>query len=100
MKYIVVSAIKTDKQGETSVIRYPFVFPNTLVHAHIAKVVTLLLSLMHPTHEVKATSAGEVNSMDFDGDCYGGSDTLKLKSAEGDTNLLKMNDYGSGMLEI
>jgi hypothetical protein len=102
MKYIVVSAIKTSKVpgGDTSVIRYPFVFPNNFVHLHVSKVVSLLVSLMHPTHEIRTTSAGDINSMDFNGDCSGKSDSLNVKSADGDTNLVKMNDYGAGMLEM
>ena len=102
MKYVVVSAIKTSNKpgGDTSVIRYPFVFPNNLVHLHIYKVMSLLISFMHPTHEIRITSAGDLNSMDFEGECSGKSDSLGIKSAPGDTNLIKMNDYGSGMLEM
>jgi hypothetical protein len=101
MKYVVISAIKPSKvPGEdASVIRYPFIFPNNLVHLHMSKVVSLLVSLMHPTHEIRTTSAGDINSMDFDGKCSGKSESLNVKSAEGDTQLLRMNDYGSGMLE-
>ena len=99
MKYIVVSAIKRKGENE-SVIRYPFVFPNNLVHANVAKVMCLLISLMHLKRDVLVTSAGDVNSTDFTGECSGKSDTLNLKSAKGDTNLLSMNDYGAGMLEL
>lgn len=102
MKYVVISAIKPSKVpgNNPSVIRYPFIFPNNLVHLHVSKVVSLLVSLMHPTHEIRTTSAGDVNSMDFVGDCHGKSESLNVKSAAGDTNLVKMNDYGSGMLEM
>ena len=102
MKYVVISAIKTSNKpgGDTSVIRYPFVFPNNFVHLHVSKLVALLVSFMHPTHQIKVTSAGELNSMDFEGECFGKSESLKVPSAHGDTNLLKMNDYGSGMLEM
>lgn len=100
MKYIVVSAIKSDKAGGVSVIRYPVIFPNNFVHLHVSKLVSLLVSLMHPTHEIKTTSAGDINSMDFEGECSGKSESLGVPSAHGDTQLVKMNDYGSGMLEM
>lgn len=95
MKYIVISA--TDKD---SVIRFPFIFPNQLVHARVAKVMTLLIGLMFIKRDVEVTSAGEINSMEFAGTCYGKSDTLKLKSFPvEDTTLIKMNDYGAGMTD-
>ena len=101
MKYVVISAIHTNRQsGNTSVIRYPFIFPNMLVHSHVAKVASLLVSFMHPTHDIKTTSAGEINSADFKGECYGESTSLNIPSAHGDTNLVQMNDYGSGMVEM
>ena len=100
MKYVVISAIKTNKDGVTSVTRYPFIFPNLLVHSHVSKVASLLVSFMHPTNEIKATSAGELSSVEFKGECYGESTTLNLKAADGDANLIYMNDYGSGMAEM
>ena len=100
MKYVVISAIKTRKDGEPSVVRYPFVFPNNFVHMHVSKVVALLVSFMNPTHEIKVTSAGDLNSMDFQGECSCKSDSIGVSSADGDTQLLRMNDYGSGLLEI
>lgn len=102
MKYVVISAIKTSNKpgGNPSVIRYPFIFPNNFVHLHVSKLVALLVSFMHPTHEIKVTSAGDINSMDFDGECSGKSSSLNIPSAHGDTNLVKMNDYGSGMVEM
>lgn len=102
MKYVVVSAITPSKKPgqEPSVIRYPFVFPNNLVHAHVGKVASLLISFMHLRADIKITSAGDVNSADFTGECSGESESLGVKSATGDTNLLRMNDYGAGMLEM
>lgn len=96
MKYIVITC--EDKKKD-SVMRFPIIFPNSLVHEHVSRVMCLLLSLMFLRHEVKATSAGEINSMDFSGMCHGKSDTLQLKSnSVEDTQLVRMNDYGSGMM--
>jgi hypothetical protein len=100
MKYVVISAVKTDRKGDTSVIRYPFVFPNTFVHSHIARALGLVISFVHPSHSILTTSAGDVNSMDFGGECSGESTSIGIKSAAGDTNLLRMNDYGSGIDKI
>ena len=82
-------------------MRFPFIFPNMLVHAHVAKVTSLLISMMYPAYQVTTTGAGELNSMDFDGECYGESTTLNIKSkGVEDTQLVRMSDYGSVMTDI
>ncbi|CAB4194487.1 hypothetical protein UFOVP1254_84 [uncultured Caudovirales phage] len=94
MKYIVISA--ANKSGEH---RFPFIFPNNLVHSHVAKVMTLLVSLMFPTRDVTVTSAGEINAIEFSGECFGKSTTLGLESKPvEDTQLVRMNDYGAGSM--
>ncbi len=102
MKYIVITASKISKKpgGDTSIMRFPFIFPNMLVHSHVAKVTSLLISLMYPQYQTNITSAGEINSMDFTGNCFGESTTLNVKAAEGDTQLVRMSDYGANLMEI
>lgn len=103
MKYIIVTASKTSKKpgGETSVIRYPFIFPNMLVHSHVGKCMCLLVSLMHPDYQPVVTSAGEMNSMEFEGECHGESTSIGCKSkGPEDTHLIRMSDYGANMMEI
>jgi len=100
MKYIVLTVTQPPKGDESPfVMRYPIVFPNNMVHAHVAKVNSLLLEMMFPKATVTATSAGECNSMAFGGELYGESTSLNVKSkGQEDTNLLKMCDYGAGMV--
>lgn len=101
MKYIVISITMPPRQQEKEpafVMRFPFIFPDMLVHAHVAKAQCLLLDLMYPgAKSVEVTSAGSMNSMAFDGDAYGKSDTLNLKSDPSDTSLIRNCDYGGVM---
>lgn len=97
MKYIVITSTPRDKPDGIA-IRTPFMFPEMLVHDHVAKAMLLLLSLMFPAHDSKVTSAGEFSSMSFEGECGGESTSIGIKSKpEEDTLLIRMNDYGAGM---
>lgn len=94
MKYVVLTVAK----GRDTKYRFPIIFPNNLVHDHVAKAVGLLLQLMFIQSKVTVTSAGEVNSMDFAGECYGDSESCGVKSkGVEDTQLIKLNDYGAGV---
>lgn len=99
MKYIVVSAVEA-KKDNPSVIRYPFIFPNMLVHAHIGQLLCFLVRFLHPAYEVSCTSAGEISSISIEGECHGESTTLGIESDPEDTNLIRMNDYGSSVMGI
>lgn len=100
MKYIVLTVTTPGKDREQPwESRYPIIFPNTLVHAHVAKVMELLLGLLFPRSTVTVTSAGELNSADITAQCYGESTSIGVKSKPTeDTQLVIMNDYGAGMM--
>ena len=93
MKYIILKA----KKGATS-ITLPIIFPDMLVHDHVARCLSLLLSLMYPTHKVAVCAAGFVSSVDVGRtiECNGESTSIGVKSrGERDTALIRMADYGS-----
>jgi len=94
VKYVVLTV-----SGKNHTMRFPIIFPNNLVHDHVAKAVGLLLNLMFPRYNVNVTSAGEVNSMDFGGKAYGKSESCRVSSKKTDTQLIRMNDYGAGAMD-
>lgn len=99
MKYIVITATKTDEGCDETRMRFPFLFPNNFVHDHVAKALVLIMSFMFIRYDIKVTSAGEWNSADFGADCYGKSDSIGVKSDPvEDKRLIMMNDYGAGMM--
>lgn len=100
MKYIVITCTRKRTASEDSVIQYPFIFPNNLVHDHVAKALTLLISLLHPTYRASVTSAGEVSSMSIEGPFVGESTSIGVRSDKGDTQLVRMCDYGSNIVNI
>lgn len=93
MKYIVMKV----QVKEDFIIEIPFVFPEIIVHANIADFCKVLLEKHFPAAEsIQPISAGFCSSMAFEDDCYGESETLKLKSRpQEDSALIKMCDYGS-----
>lgn len=93
MKYIIMSVVKP---GKTLSLEIPFVFPDLIVHKHMADSVVPLLGLHFGTDAIiTPVSAGFVSSTAFEDDCYGRSESLELSSRLGDSQLLKMCDYGS-----
>lgn len=90
MKYIVFT-----KRGRLTTIHVPVVFPNMLVHADVAKMLTCDIG---PLAGYKADSAGECSTFGHDFMCHGESTTLKIKSKpDRDKELLRMADYGGLM---
>ena len=96
MKYIVMTGI-----NKKSIIKFPFIFPAIFVHSHVEKCMSLLVGLMFGKYVWTCTSAGEINSMDFNGgECYGESTSLGVKADSEDSALISGNDYGSSLKDI
>lgn len=90
MKYVVFV-----KRAKTITIHVPVVFPNMLVHADVAKMMTCDIG---PLAGYKADSAGECSTFGHDFMCHGESTTLGLKAKPNrDSELLHMADYGGLM---
>lgn len=90
MKYIVMRAEVNDEMA----LELPIIFPDILVHADVAKCVGWMMQEQFKA-PVKAISAGFLNSIEFDGICYGKSESLGLSSRGSvDEKLIKMCDYG------
>lgn len=88
MKYVMLK--KT--AGQVS-FYIPIIFPDSLVHADVAKAI---LGIM-PTAEV--SSAGMLGSYSIESDPYGASETLNVRSDRRDKRRIKMNDYGGAIEE-
>lgn len=75
----------------------PIIFPDMLVHKHVADVMCEHLRRAHMVDSVRPVSAGEVNVDEVT--CHGESTTLKLSSrgAEDDTVILNY-DYLHGVV--
>lgn len=101
MKYVVCRVLR----GGEKLIDVPVVFPDALVHAMVFAQMRALLEMQYFSNGCRTSvvplSAGELSSTIFneEGVCSGGSESLGVKSREHeDDALLKMNDYGSGMM--
>lgn len=105
MKYIVCRVLRDDEK----LIDIPVVFPDALVHAMVFAQMRALLEMQYFSNEKQTTvialSAGELTSTIFTDTsddasiCHGESTSLGVKSREHeDDQLLKMNDYGAGMM--
>lgn len=91
MKYIVMQV----KSG-TMTLEIPFLFPDCIVHAMMAQVAKPLCEATWKNSAASPISAGSISSADCWADCYGDSETLKLKSrGEIDSELINGADYGS-----
>lgn len=93
MKYIVMQR----KVGDT-IREVPILFPNELVHQHVAKA---LLSLPGNPYDFlnKVAAAGEVTLGDVA--CFGHSDTLKIGSRDReDERLIFGVEYGFGVKSL
>lgn len=90
MKYIVFV-----KRAKALTIHVPVIFPNMLVHADVAKMLTCDIG---PLAGYKADSAGECYTYGHDFMCHGESTTLRLKAnPQRDSRLLYLADYGELM---
>jgi hypothetical protein len=98
MKYVIIKATPLlKKDGKTS-IALPIIFPDILVHDHVARCLSLLMSLMYPTYKVAVCAAGFVSSADVGRmiNCSGESTSIGVQSrGQRDTDLIRMSDYGS-----
>ena len=91
MKYIVVSV----RRG-TSIMEFPIIFPEVLVHADMAVSLSPMFLRMFPdADEIKPISVGDFSSYGMMIQPSGESETLKLKSRREDRELIAMCDYGS-----
>lgn len=93
MKYIVMQR----KVGET-IREIPILFPNELVHQHVAKA---LLALPGNPYGFlnKVAAAGEATLDEVH--CHGGSETLKIQSrGEEDARLIFGVEYGFGVKSL
>ncbi len=91
MKYIVM----VRKVGG-AVHELPILFPNELVHAHVARA---LLRLPGNPYDFlsRVAAAGEV-VLDNGATCFGRSETLNIESrGDEDARLIKLSDYGIGI---
>ena len=97
MKYIVLEMTLPGPKGMKQ--KLPVIFPEEMVHAEVSRTLGHLLMRgdhgKNRTAEVKTISAGFVH---FTGDvvCRGESESLGLKSAPGDSELLENFDYTRG----
>ena len=94
MKYIVIEA----KFGSGG-MEIPFIFPNNLVHEDVAESMLHYLFKIHEWTDTRVVAAGELSLAAAGFECYGYSQTLKIKSrGDVDTRLIQMHDYGGGMM--
>lgn len=90
--------------GMDSIREIPFIFPDSLVHAEVAKRMTHMLLAERPegyARQVSAVSAGFMSSLNVGGKgaCYGDSESLKLKSRDDkDSILINTYDYLHGVV--
>lgn len=91
MKYIMFEADLTADQK----VRIPIIFPNSLVHKVIASHIRMALC-NHFGDMPRIVSAGEciIEAHTVAGE----SETLKLKSAPGDMEIINSNDYMHGLI--
>lgn len=84
MKYIII----VRDLGRGTLVAYPILFPNMLVHADVAKNM-----LRGELRGCKVDSAGFLSCIDHT--CYGRSESLNIDSKpERDSNIIQMLDYG------
>lgn len=92
------------KTDELDLIReVPFIFPDSFVHAEIAKRMTHMLLIERPegvARQVTTVSGGFISSLNVGGKdaCYGESESLKLRSREKDSVLISAHDYLHGIV--
>lgn len=92
MKYIVLKAELNNGLEQ----RIPIIFPNFLVHDHVAKYFAELLIREYKRQpEITVASAGEINFGPVT--CYGKSESCKVSSDPGDDVLINMFDYTQGL---
>ncbi|HKO43361.1 MAG TPA: hypothetical protein VJU84_08725 [Pyrinomonadaceae bacterium] len=91
-KYIVIEV----ERREAGKQRLPIIFPDIMVHAHVAEAVKKLPNFQDPFGSTpKVVSAGDVQITAL---CSGGSETLDLTSDEGDSSLINTFAYYHGLI--
>lgn len=92
MKYIVMQR----KIGDDMIQEIPIIFPDVLVHKHVA--MALLRLPGNPYNFInKVASAGTIEYSDAEFTCSGNSSTLKISSrGEVDEQLILNCEYGRG----
>lgn len=91
MKYIV---LKSTLAGVEQKI--PIIFPNFMVHSHVAKFMAGLLIRCHGrSTDIKVVSAGDITMNVLA--CTGKSETCKVSADPGDQDLIQMYDYFQGI---
>jgi hypothetical protein len=79
-KYII---LEVDRK-EAGLQRLPIIYPDILVHAHVAEAIMRLPNFVQ--HKATVASAGEINlTADY---CGGGSETLKIEESDPDDRFL------------
>lgn len=89
MKYVMFRRKRTNGMVDL----FPVIFPNHLIHAHMAR--TMMRGALRGW---EPDSAGHINFVTGAFVCQGESETLGLPSQpQRDTNIIRMNDYGAGL---
>ena len=108
MKYIIVEFKQGTRGGETITRRFPFIFPEGVVHKDMYE--AACDAIRHETvdnkhtnggfyaHDFKAVSAGSVSSAGLNALCGGYSETLGVKAGCGDSEFISGMDYHHGIV--
>lgn len=96
MKYIMVQ----HDIGNGVIQKLPIIFPKQLVHRFMAQAIVPYLRHRHGFDNVEVVSAGECNLVGACVVCSGESETLKLKAAPGDADIIMTFDYTQGLDDL
>jgi hypothetical protein len=89
MKYIMM---RRDLAGVAQ--EFPIIFPDFLVHRHVASAIKNFGGNVYEIDN-RVVAAGDIHFDDIV--CSGHSETLKSKSREEDSKIIKMFDYFQGL---
>lgn len=92
MKYIMMKR----KIGDVEQL-VPIIFPNFIVHKHMAQAIKNLPGNPYNLDNV-VHSAGDVIFDSCSVHTSGGSETLNIESKEGDNNIIELHDYFQGIV--
>lgn len=94
MKYVMIRLTVGDMDRDI-----PFIFPDAQTHSTVSQYMCHMLRRDHPdASEIKPISAGFLSSVSLSPECYGESETLKLKSRKEDGEIIVMYDYHHGIV--
>ncbi len=94
MKYIMLK-----ETSNVGVCYVPIIFPSALVHSDVADAMIKSLEVTAKGRTISVDSAGELSLFGTDFVCHGSSETLGIcANSERDTQIIKMNDYGGGLV--